>query len=136
MSAQTSSINNMNIITLIKEIFLTLKNLDTRYYTLEEIIKTNMNLMDNKLTILENKILEISQYQLQIIEMNKPNIPIINPNLERELQNHLKDLNIQSKLPLNISEMTIANLLDNNYTVNDINQNFDLQTNKIDNLLF
>ena len=138
MATSASSISNMNIITLIKEIFQTLKNLDTRYYTLEETVKSSMSGMNNKLSVLESKINEIASTQLAIIDMNKPVAPVINPNLERELQDHLKSLDGGNtpKLSLNLAEMTIANLLDNDYTVDDVNKNLVANSNKVEQLLF
>ena len=136
--ATSTSISNMNIITLIKEIFQTLKNLDARYYSLEDIVKSSMTNMSSKLELLEDKISEITRLQMQLLEMNKPPPPVINPNLERELQDHLKSLDggVAPKLALNLSEMTIANLLDNDYTVDDVNKNLLSSSNKVDQLLF
>ena len=138
MAASTTSISNMNIITLIKEIFQTLKNLDARYYTLEDTVKTTMNGVENKLAILEAKIAEIASMQVAMMEMNKPVAPVINPNLERELQDHLKSLDGGNtpKLALNLGEMTIANLLDNDYTMDDVNTQLQSSKNKVDQLLF
>ena len=138
MAASTTSISNMNIITLIKEIFQTLKNLDARYYTLEDTVKTTMNGVENKLAVLEAKIAEIASMQVAMMEMNKPVAPVINPNLERELQDHLKSLDSGSapKLALNLGEMTIANLLDNDYTMDDVNTQLQSSKNKVDQLLF
>ena len=133
----SSSINNMNIVVLIKEIFQTLKNLDTKYYSLEETLKTRMNNVENKLSILESKLGDITNLQIQMLELNKPHEPVINPNLEKELQNHLKELDNNTKLELNLSEMTIANLLDNNYTVDEINSKITANnSNKVESLLF
>jgi hypothetical protein len=138
MAASTTSISNMNIITLIKEIFQTLKNLDARYYSLEETVKSSMGGMETKLAVMEAKMVELAQMQLQLLEMNKPAAPVINPNLERELQDHLKSLDGGQpyKLALNLSEMTIANLLDNDYTVDDVNKNLQSSDKKVDQLLF
>ena len=138
MAASTTSISNMNIITLIKEIFQTLKNLDTRYYTLEETVKTTMTGVETKLSVLEAKISEIASMQVAMTEMNKPIAPVINPNLERELQDHLKSLDGGNtpKLALNLGEMTIANLLDNDYTMDDVNTQLQSSKNKVDQLLF
>ena len=138
MAASTTSISNMNIITLIKEIFQTLKNLDARYYSLEEVVKSSMGGMETKLAIMEAKMVELTQMQLQLLEMNKPAAPVINPSLERELQDHLKSLDggQTPKLALNLSEMTIANLLDNDYTVDDVNKNLQSSENKVEQLLF
>jgi len=138
MAASTTSISNMNIITLIKEIFQTLKNLDARYYTLEDTVKSTMTGVENKLAVLEAKIAEIASMQVAMMEMNKPVAPVINPNLERELQDHLKSLDGGNtpKLALNLGEMTIANLLDNDYTVDDVNTQLQSSKNKVDQLLF
>jgi hypothetical protein len=132
----TSSINNMNIIVLIKEIFQTLKNLDSKYYSLEETLKQKINNVESKLSLLESKLQEITNLQMQIIELNKPVEPVINPNLEKELQNHLKELDGNTRLDLNLNEMTIANLIDNNYTVDEINFKIQSSNNKVDDLLF
>ena len=137
-ASAATSISNMNIITLIKEIFQTLKNLDARYYSLEETVKSSMGGMETKLAMMEAKMVELAQMQFQLLEMNKPVAPVINPNLERELQDHLKSLDGGNtpKLALNLAEMTIANLLDNDYTVDDINKNLQTNEKKVSELLF
>ena len=93
--------------------------------------------METKLAIMEAKMVELAQMQLALLEMNKPVAPVINPNIERELQDHLKSLDAGApKLALNLSEMTIANLLDNDYTVDDVNKNLQSSENKVEQLLF
>ena len=68
--ASSTSISNMNIITLIKEIFQTLKNLDARYYTLEDAVKSSMGNIETKIALLQDKISEITRLQMQLLEMN------------------------------------------------------------------
>jgi chromosome segregation ATPase len=119
-----SSINNMNILTLITEIFQTLKNLDSKYYTLQNTLTSEIGNIGTALTSISESLASI-QSSLQIIDTNisKQSHPIlIPPELENELKQHITTHDkVPRKLQLAPSEHTIANLIENDYTVADIN---------------
>ena len=75
----------------------------------------------------------------KLSEMNKPNNGL-DKNIEFELLEKMKKINLNevnnSKLALKPNELTFANILENNYGFNDINQSFNGNPTTVDNYMF
>jgi hypothetical protein len=122
--ATATNINNLNVLTFIKDIYLSLKHIDTCFNSYKENIDTRLiKLEDNQQTILD-KLNNIEQL-LYKINSNTENQVALDKNIEHELlekMNNLNKTNITEKLELKPEELTFANILENNYNILDINQ--------------
>lgn len=122
--ASATNINNLNIVTFIKDIYLSLKHIDTCFNSYKENIDTRLiKIEDNQQTILD-KLNNIEQL-LYKINSNTQNQIALDKNIEHELlekMNKLNKTNILEKLDLKPEELTFANILENNYNILDINQ--------------
>lgn len=124
------NINNLNIITFIKDIYLSLKHLDICFSTFKTDIDGKMNKLDEQYkTILE----KLSQLETNINHVNERIYQSSNMNseIEKELLDKIYKLSStaenSARLELKTKDMTIANILENNYTMLDINNS--LETN-------
>lgn len=122
--ATATNINNLNVLTFIKDIYLSLKHIDTCFNSYKENIDTRLiKLEDNQQTLLD-KLNNIEQL-LYKINSNTQNQVALDKNIEHELlekMNNLNKTNITEKLELKPEELTFANILENNYNILDINQ--------------
>lgn len=123
-STASSRIGNLPISTVILEIYTALKNLDTRYNILEEFLRNKINDLDTRLTVLETKLNNINEIIVSLSISIKP--PTLNTKLETQLLSQLNQLdnnNTLNKIILKSNEMSINNLCENNYTIDDVNNN-------------
>ena len=130
------NINNLNIITFIKDIYLSLKHIDTCFSTFKNDIDTKMIKLEGHYeTILER----LSQLEHSIGQVNErvSQSSNIDSALEKELLDKMYKLSCATEdtnqLELKPREMTIANILENGYTMLDINNSLETtrDTNKI-----
>jgi hypothetical protein len=140
--SSATSINNMNIVTFIRDIYQSLKNLETRYQNLENKVDQLQELVNDKLIVNEHKLNQlvecVSSLNSQIENSKQKSM---NNELEKQLLQQMELLNKDvsqlspPKLDLKLSEMTIANLVENNYTTEDIFKNIKNEdfNNKMDN---
>ena len=122
----------MNIFTFIKEIYSSLKYLIDRTTKTEDLLKSKFNTIDERISILQNENIELNtklDLLHQIIQTHFES----NDTLENDIQNKLEDLindepvidGPAAKLNLDATELTIANLDENNYTFEDIQNSLD-----------
>ena len=123
MSATTVNINNLNVITFIKDIYQSLKHIDNSFHKMKTDIDTRMlNLEVNQKTILEkldNLENLFGNIYNKINENNK-----IDKTLENELLDKMFILNQATvknqKVDLKPRELTIANTIENGYSILDV----------------
>jgi hypothetical protein len=119
-----TTVNNLNIFTFIKDIYQSLKHIDkTMTLSNDDLNKRISKLEDNQQIVID-KLATIEILLSKLGEMNKPNSSL-DKNIEFELLEKMKKLNQNevnnSKIALNPNELTFANILENNYSFNDIN---------------
>ena len=121
--ATSTNINNLNILTFIKDIYLSLKHIDNCFNSYKENIDSRLiKLEDNQQTILD-KLTNI-EHLLEKINLNTQNQVALDKNIENELMQKMNAMNktsFQEKLNLKPEELTFANILENNYSILDIN---------------
>jgi hypothetical protein len=119
-----NNLNNLNIITFIKDIYSSLKHIDNCFNSYKESIDSKLiKLEDNQNTILDR--LNNIEQLLYKINSNTEQQVSLDKNIENELlekMNTMNKNNIQDKLNLKPEELTFANILENGYSINDINQ--------------
>ena len=131
------NINNLNIITFIKDIYLSLKHIDTCFSKFKNDIDTKIIKLEGQYeTILE----KLSQLENSICQVNErvSQASNIDSALEKELLDKMYKLSSATedttRLELKPKEMTFANILENGYTMLDINNS--LETNMDSNKIF
>ena len=124
------NINNLNIITFIKDIYLSLKHLDTCFSTFKTDIDGKMMKLEGQFeTILER----LSQLETTLNQVNEKVCQSSNMDsaIEKELLDKMYKLSSTTenttRLELKPKELTLANILENGYTMLDINNS--LETN-------
>jgi hypothetical protein len=119
----TTNINNLNILTFIKDIYLSLKHIDNCFNSYKDNIDSKLSkLEDNQNTILDR--LNNIEQLLDKINLNTQNQVALDKNIENELMqkmNTLNNNNFQDKINLKPEELTFANILENKYSLLDIN---------------
>ena len=120
-----SQINNLNIFTFIKDIYQSLKHIDQCFSTFNESVSTRLSKLEDNQQILIDKMASIEIALIKLGETNTTNSGL-DKNLENEL---LKKMNIMNKtafgnntVELKPDELTFANILENGYTLLDINE--------------
>jgi DNA-binding transcriptional MerR regulator len=136
LASGNTNINNLNIITFIKDIYLSLKHIDTCFNTLKNDIDARMIKLEGQYgTILER----LSQIESSIGQVNERVSQSSNMDsaIEKELLDKMYKLSSvtedTTRLELKPKEMTLANILENGYTMLDINNSLETSTdsNKI-----
>jgi hypothetical protein len=119
-----TTVNNLNIFTFIKDIYQSLKNIDKTMTLSNDDLNKRISKLEDTQQIVIDKLLSIESMLNKLGEMNKPNSGL-DKNLEFELLEKMKKINLNevtnSKLALKPNELTFANILENNYGFNDIN---------------
>lgn len=122
------NINNLNIVTFIKDIYLSLKHLDTSFSKYKTDIDARINkLAEQHETILEK--LGLLEITLSQIRDNQANADKMDKEIENQLLDKMYKLNSateqETRLDLKPKELTIANILENGYTMLDIHHTLD-----------
>jgi hypothetical protein len=139
IARMASNINNLNILTFIKDIYQSLKHIDNCFNSYKENIDARLTRVeDNQQTILDK--LNILEQMLYKINSNTQQQVSLDKNIENELLEKMNTLNkntTMDKLNLKPEELTFANILENNYTILDINETLSKQNtiSTSDNLL-
>jgi len=119
-----TNINNLNILTFIKDIYLSLKHIDNCFNSYKDNIDSRLiKLEDNQKTILD-RLTNIEQL-LDKINLNTQNQVALDKNIENELMQKMNIMNKTStyeKINLKPEELTFANILENGYSLLDINE--------------
>ena len=119
----SSNINNLNIFTFIKDIYQSLKHIDKCFNDFNTNINLRLSKIEDNQLILTNKLSEIEIILQKANDINTSNIGI-NKNIENELLEKMKIMNnstlINNKFELKPNELTFANIMENNYSFQDI----------------
>lgn len=119
-----STVNNLNIFTFIKDIYQSLKHIDKTMTISNDDLNKRISKLEDNQQILIDKLTNIESILHKLNEMNKPNSGL-DKNIEFELLEKMKKINLNeinnSKITLKPNELTFANILENNYGFNDIN---------------
>ena len=118
-----NNLNNLNIITFIKDIYQSLKHVDICFSQLKENIDSRMTRIEDNQQMLISKIENIEFLLNKLNESNKES-GMLDKNIEHELLEKMKKMNTtisHDKIELKPQELTIANILENNYSMLDIN---------------
>ena len=120
-----SQINNLNIFTFIKDIYQSLKHIDQCFSIFNESVSSRLAKLEDNQQILIDKMASIEIALIKLGESNTTKSSL-DKNLENEL---LKKMNIMNKtafgnntVELKPDELTFANILENGYTLLDINE--------------
>lgn len=123
-----TNINNLNILTFIKDIYQSLKHIDTCFNSYKENIDARLTrIEDNQNTILD-KLNNVEQMLFKINLTTQQQVSL-DKNIEHELLEKMNNLNktsILDKLQLKPEELTFANILENNYSIQDINNTLNI----------
>jgi len=129
------NINNLNVLTFIKDIYSSLKYIDNNFNIIKENINSRLTILeDNQKTIL-NKLELFETLLTKLNETTKETITL-DKTLENQLLNKLSSLNetgIESKLELKPNELTFENVLENNYSFSDIDSSIKQSNNDLTN---
>lgn len=128
------NINNLNIITFIKDIYLSLKHLDTCFTTFKTDIDGKMMKLEaqyetilERLSLLETNLNQVNEKVCQSSNMDSA--------IEKELLDKMYKLSSTTenatRLELKQKEMTLANILENGYTMLDINNSLETNLNSV-----
>ena len=119
----SSNINNLNIFTFIKDIYQSLKHIDKCFNDFNTNINLRLSKIEDNQLILTNKLSEIEIILQKTNDINTSNIGI-NKNIENELLEKMKKMNTNNlnntKIELKHNELTFANIMENNYSFQDI----------------
>ena len=131
------NINNLNIITFIKDIYLSLKHIDTCFSTFKNDIDAKMIKLEGQYeTILER--LSKLEHSIEQVNERVSQSSNINSVLENELLDKMYKLSSATedttRLELKPKEMTFANILENGYTMLDINNSLETNMSNMTNI--
>lgn len=134
-----SQINNLNIFTFIKDIYQSLKHIDKYFSNFNESVNNRLIKIEDNQQILIDKIANIENILVKISEIKNNNVGL-DKNLEIELMKKMNMMNDSvfknDVIDLKPEELTIANILENNYSFLDINESlekYNLGNNNLDN---
>ena len=120
-----AQINNLNIFTFIKDIYQSLKHIDQCFSTFNESVNNRLIKLEDNQQILIDKMASIEIALIKLGEVNNTKSSL-DKNIENEL---MKKMNIMNKtafgndtVNLKPDELTFANILENGYTLLDINE--------------
>lgn len=126
----SANINNLNVYTFIREIYQSLKHLDTQLYEMNIQLNQKIEKIEQSQNILKGRFDAIEILLQKNLENSKTESSL-NKNIESELLNKMSKLNnsimldTNKKINLKPEELTFANVLENNYTFDDINSQLD-----------
>ena len=120
-----AQINNLNIFTFIKDIYQSLKHIDQCFSTFNESVNNRLIKLEDNQQILIDKMASIEIALIKLGEVNN-----VKSSLDKNIENELmKKMNIMNKtafgnntVELKPDELTFANILENGYTLLDINE--------------
>jgi len=120
-----TQINNLNIFTFIKDIYQSLKHIDQCFSTFNDSVCNRLTKLEDNQQILIDKMASIEIALIKLGETNNTKSSL-DKNIENEL---MKKMNIMNKtafgnntVELKPDELTFANILENGYTLLDINE--------------
>ena len=127
ISEEPTNISSLNIFTFIKEIYQSIKNFHKKLNNITEEQK-KIYLYLNKINTEHNLSIKRNYELLMNIQNTLNKRDSIDNSIMNNLNSKLGNLMIDTiqddsdKVKLNIADLSIGNLVDNNYTMDDINQ--------------
>jgi len=120
-----TNINNLNVFTFIREIYQSLKHLDMMMNTMSENFNSRLTKLEENQLVLKTRFDNVEILLQKTLE-NSQSSQSLNKNIEHELLNKMSRLNnntqlLNKKIDLKPNELTFANVLENNYDFEDIN---------------
>jgi hypothetical protein len=119
------NINNLNVFTFIREIYQSLKHIDLTINTMNENMNSRLNKLEEQQHIMKTQFDNIELLLQKTLETSQTSNSL-NKNIEHELLNKMSRLNnntlqLNAKIDLKPHELTFANILENDYNLDDIN---------------
>jgi hypothetical protein len=125
------NINNLNITTFIKDIYLSLKHIDTCFSTFKNDIDAKMIKLEGQYETILERLAQIETTINQVRD-RASDASNIDSAIEKELLDKMYKLasatEESNRLELKPKELTIANILENGYTMLDINNSLEATT--------
>ena len=141
----SQNINNLNVFTFIKDIYQSLKHIDKCFNDFNTNINGRLTKLEDNQHILIDKMTVIESLLTKLSDSNT-NHGSLNKNIENELlekmskmnsnQMNNKQINSNYRIELKPNELTFENIIENNYTFQDIHMSLDasLDTPHINNI--
>ena len=141
----SQNINNLNVFTFIKDIYQSLKHIDKCFNDFNTNINGRLTKLEDNQHILIDKMTVIESLLTKLSDSNT-NSGSLNKNIENELlekmskmnsnQMNNKQINSNYRIELKPNELTFENIIENNYTFQDIHMSLDasLDTPHINNI--
>lgn len=137
-----ANINNLNVFTFIKDIYQSLKHIDKCFNDFNETINLRITKLEDNQQIIIDK---LSGLEILLNKMNDTNniSGSLNKNIENELLEKMNKMNKTNttqlskhyRVELKPEELTFENILENDYTLADINESLSYSTeNNIKNI--
>lgn len=118
------NINNLNIITFIKDIYLSLKHLDVCFSSFKTDIDARMIKLEGQYEIILERLTQLNG-TMELINERVNQSSNMDSTIEKELLEKMYKLSSATedttRLDLKPKELTFANILENGYTMLDIN---------------
>lgn len=128
MDANNKQITNLNIPTFIREIYQALKHIDLTMYTLNNTINSRITVLENNQQKIQTRLDELDMVMSKIYDNTKAPMSL-NKSIEVQLSEKLSKLNnnslLSEKIELKPEELTLANIMENNYTFDDIEKSLE-----------
>jgi len=125
------SVNNLNIFTFIKDIYQSLKHIDKTSSLSDDILNKRITKLEENQQIIIDKCTTIELLLNKLLETNTSQYNL-DKTIEYELLEKMKQINQNEinnqKLTLKPEELTFANVIENNYNFNDINESISNNT--------
>ena len=119
----SNNINNLNVLTFIKDIYQSLKHIDKCFNDFNININTRIDKIEDTQHIILDRLNNIEILLSKQGESNNSS-QVLDKNLENSLLEKITKMNMNTeyKVELKPDELTFANILENNYTFLDINK--------------
>ena len=137
-----ANINNLNVFTFIKDIYQSLKHIDKCFNDFNNTINLRITKIEDNQQIIIDK---LSGLEILINKMNDTNKigGSLNKNIENELLEKMNKMNKSNssklskhyRVELKPEELTFENILENDYTLADINESLEYSSiNNVNNV--
>jgi len=129
-----SNVNNLNIFTFIKDIYQSLKHIDKNFNDFNDTINVKIAKLEDNQQILLDKLTNIETLLENMSQINRTSVGL-DKNLESQLLEKMSIMNNNNsnndKIDLKPEELTFENILENNYSFQDINESLSINNNNI-----
>jgi hypothetical protein len=129
-----SNVNNLNIFTFIKDIYQSLKHIDKNFNDFNDTINVKIAKLEDNQQILLDKLTNIETLLENMSQINRTSVGL-DKNLESQLLEKMSIMNNNNsnndKIDLKPEELTFENILENNYSFQDINESLSINNNII-----